>query len=209
MNRDAAREGLLLATLRHAPFDGWTAEALAAGAADAGLAPADAERLFPGGAGELVGCFSDWADARMLAAMAAGEDARPRLQDRVKHGVRARCEALAPHREAARAALSFFARPGNAPLGIRCLYRTVDRIWYAAGDRSADFSYYTKRGLLAAVYSATVLFWLEDGSAGCAESWRFLDRRIAETMRLQKLRARARRAADGLPDPLRLLRRAG
>lgn len=30
-----------------------------------------------------------------------------------------------------------------------------DDIWYYAGDRSTDFNWYTKRGILGAVYCAT------------------------------------------------------
>ncbi|NQV43711.1 MAG: hypothetical protein HQ501_02315, partial [Rhodospirillales bacterium] len=31
--------------------------------------------------------------------------------------------------------------------------RSVSAMWYVAGDRSADWNYYTKRGLLAPVYT--------------------------------------------------------
>ena len=203
--RAPSRERLLLATLPHVPFDGWTPEALAAGASDLGFTPVDAKRFFPGGVTELVGYFSDWADAQMTAALAGNDGVAPRL----RIGSNARCasgsKALAPHREAARSAVVFFALPVNAPLGARCLHRTIDRIWYAVGDRPADFSYYTKRALLAAVYAATAMFWFEDRSVGHAETWRFLDRRIADVMRLQVLRSRADRAVNGLPNPLRIL----
>jgi len=31
---------------------------------------------------------------------------------------------------------------------MQSVYRTVDAIWYALGDRSTDYNFYTKRGLL-------------------------------------------------------------
>ena len=31
----------------------------------------------------------------------------------------------------------------------------VDDIWYWAGDRSTDFNWYTKRALLAGIYTST------------------------------------------------------
>jgi ubiquinone biosynthesis protein COQ9 len=53
--------------------------------------------------------------------------------------------------------------------------------------------------LLAGVYSSTLLFWLDDKSDGFADSWAFLDRRIANVMqipgRIAKLRETAERAA--------------
>src|SRR3546814_10685041 len=73
---------------------------------------------------------------------------------------------------------SDLALPQNAATGLACLYRTVDAIWYAAGDRATDYNFYTKRALLAGVYSSTLLFWLNDKSENFAATWAFLDRRI-------------------------------
>ena len=75
-----------------------------------------------------------------------------------------------------------------------CTARTVDAIWHAAGDRSADFSWYTKRAILAAVYSATVLYWLRDTSEDDAATLAFLDRRLAGVGRIGRLRGRVEAA---------------
>ena len=42
------------------------------------------------------------------------------------------------------------------------LARTIDTVWHAAGDTSADFSWYTKRAILAPIYSLALLYWLRD-----------------------------------------------
>ena len=186
-----SREKLLLAALRHVAFDGWTARALEAGAHDVGFAPSDVVRAFPGGVADALVLFSAWADGRMLAAVEPESLEAMRTNARVAALVRARLDALAPLREAMRRALAWSALPGHQAVAARCLARTVDAIWYAAGDRSADFSYYTKRALLSAVYAATVLAWIEDRSADASDTWSFLDRRLAEVGRLHGLRARA------------------
>jgi ubiquinone biosynthesis protein COQ9 len=121
--------------------------------------------------------------------------------------VRLRLTANAAHREAIRRALAILAMPIHAPLAARLLYATVDAIWYALGDRSTDYNFYTKRMLLAGVYSATVLYWLNDKSAENTETWDFLDRRIADVMRIPQAMGRLGKLAEKLPDPLRLLRR--
>ncbi len=81
------------------------------------------------------------------------------------------------------------ALPANAPLGLKLLYRTVDAIWYAAGDTSTDFNFYTKRATLAGVYSSTFFYWLNDRSEGSEATWSFLDRRIDNVMRFEKWKA--------------------
>jgi ubiquinone biosynthesis protein COQ9 len=77
----------------------------------------------------------------------------------------------------------------------------VDAIWHAAGDRSADFSWYTKRAILAAVYSATVLYWLRDASEEDEATLAFLDRRLAGVGRIGRLRGRAEAALARVPRP--------
>ena len=57
-------------------------------------------------------------------------------------------------------ALSLQALPQNAPAALRRLAALVDDVWAAAGDTSADANWYTKRALLAGVYSATELYML-------------------------------------------------
>ena len=71
-------------------------------------------------------------------------------------------------------------------------WRTADRIWRLAGDTATDFNHYTKRITLGAVYSSTLLAWLDDKSEGLVESRAFLDRRIANVMSFEKWKAQWR-----------------
>jgi len=207
-DRDRLRESLLQATLPHVPFDGWTRTAFAAGVRDLGADAALADNAFPGGMAELLEYYNGSADRRMVEALGRHDLAVLKLRQRVALAVRLRLEDNASHREAIRQAMSFLALPQNATLGPKCLYRTVDAIWYAVGDTSTDFSFYSKRALLAGVYVSTVLYWLNDKSEAAADSWSFLDRRIDDVMRIQKLRGRLGEVLAKLPDPFRLFRRS-
>jgi ubiquinone biosynthesis protein COQ9 len=107
-----------------------------------------------------------------------------------------------------RRALTVLALPHNVPLSLKLLYETVDQMWYAAGDTATDFNFYTKRGLLAGVYAATTLYWLDDRSPDAADTHAFLDRRLADVMAIPRYGARLREGLERLPNPLRLLRPA-
>ena len=192
------RDRILEAALGHASFDGWSRKSLLAGARDAGFDAATARRLFPGGGDDLLAHLDDWADRRMLERLDRLDLGAMRVRDRIAAAVRARLEALGPHREAVRRAAAARALPGNAVRSTRDLWRTVDAIWSAAGDSARDFSYYTKRGLLAAVYGATFFYWLEDRSEGCRDTWAFLERRIDDVMRIGRTREGIGHALDGL-----------
>jgi ubiquinone biosynthesis protein COQ9 len=205
---EETRRRLLRATLPHVPFDGWTGAAMLAGARDLGLSAAEAANAFPGGAVEMIEFMSLEADQRMVEAMEREDLASLKVRERIALGVRRRLELYAADREAIRRALAVLALPQNGPLALRLLYRTVDAIWYAAGDTATDFNFYTKRALLAAVYSSTLLAWLDDRSPGLEETWAFLDRRIADAMRLPQTAQRFVEPLRWLPNPVYLFRQA-
>lgn len=208
-NRDADRARLADAVLAHVPFDGWTETALKAGAADAGIDIARALNAFPGGMAEILAFNHRRGDQRMVAELARDEIAALKIRERITRAVRIRLTLVEHQREAIRAGLSFLLLPENGPLGPKLLYGTVDAIWHGIGDRSTDFSFYTKRALLAAVYSSTLLYWLNDKSEGHAATWAFLDRRIADVMKIPQVTGQIRSVLGRLPNPLSLLPRPG
>jgi ubiquinone biosynthesis protein COQ9 len=207
MSERDLKDGLVMAMLPDIAFDGWSRVALHAAARRLGMPEAEAEALFPRGAADMVAQFSDWADRRMLASAAEGLETM-KVRDRIATLVRARLAVLEPHREAARRGLSVLALPQNAALGARLLYRTVDSAWYAAGDTATDWNFYTKRGLLAGVVAATMLYWLDDRSPESADTDAFLMRRLDDAMRIPKATARLREVADRLPNPFRFFQMA-
>lgn len=202
----AARDRLVEATLPHVLFDGWTDAAIRAGARDCDMEPEEAAALLPGGVGDLIAAFSRLADRKMVEAVEAADLSEMRFRDRIAFAVETRLDILAPYREAVRRGLSWLAMPQNALLGAKLLYRTVDDVWYAVGDRSADFSFYTKRGLLSGVIASTTLFWLEDRSEDASETRAFLDRRISDVLRIGSVRRRAEDFRNRAPNPFRAVR---
>ena len=208
-DREALREKLLMAALAHVPFDGWTQTAFDRAIEDTGADRALALNAFPRGVGELIEYFHRLTDRRVVAELEKRDLTGLKLRQTVSLALRLRFEVNAAHREAIRQGLAFLALPTNAHIGLVSLYRTVDAIWYAVGDRATDFSYYSKRALLAGVYTASVFYWLSDKSEGTTDTWSFIDRRIDDVMRIQKLRGKLDRLVGQLPDPFRLLRGVG
>ena len=187
MNGEDQRLELMRASVRHVTFDGWSERALKAGAKDIGMAVETAKALFPNTRHDLVTLHCQNADAEALDYLGDQNLTSMRVRERVAMSIRARIEVVREDREAVRQAVSMFASPGNATLGARLLFGTVDRLWRAAGDTSTDWNYYSKRGLLAGVYGSTVLYWLQDNSEDFGDSWLFLDRRIADVMKVPKI----------------------
>ncbi|MCW3475964.1 COQ9 family protein [Limobrevibacterium gyesilva] len=199
--RSAERDAAVDALLARVPAQGWTMATLRAALGDIGMDPLDAELLFPGGVADAIEAFVDLTDRRMEQDAAAADLSGLRVPGRVRAIVVLRLQRLRPHREAVRRALAVLALPHHALLAARCTARTVDTIWHAAGDRSADFSWYTKRAILTGVYGSTLLVWLRDDSEDDAATLAFLDRRLADVGRIGTVRKRLEGALDRLRHP--------
>ncbi len=182
---------LLDAAKPHVPFDGWSETTFRAATEEAGIAPGLARAVFPRGAVDLALAFHEQGDREMLRRLEEADMSDMRFRDKVALAVRLRLEAV-EDKELVRRGMTLFALPNHAADGARALWRTADRIWTALGDSSDDVNWYTKRATLSGVYGSTVLYWLGDDSEDHARTWAFLDRRIADVMQFEKIKAQAR-----------------
>jgi ubiquinone biosynthesis protein COQ9 len=184
------RDDFLDAAMNHALFDGWSQATIDAARADLGVSAADVKRMFPRGPVDLALAYHRRSDQQMVELLRAEDLTQMRFRDRITHAVRLRFEIA--DKELVRRGMSLFALPQHAAAGARALWETADEIWTTLGDTSRDINWYTKRTSLAAVYSSTALYWLGDESAGNADTWAFLDRRIENVMQFEKMKAQAK-----------------
>ncbi|MBV9993441.1 MAG: COQ9 family protein [Alphaproteobacteria bacterium] len=181
------KAAVLVHALAHAAADGFTDAVLQRAARDAGASPEQLAHLFPQGPLSLVEAFSTRADDAMERAL--GDISAMKVRERIASAVLARIAAVRPHKEAARRAAAFLLLPQHAALGAKLVYQTVDRMWRAAGDTSTDFNFYTKRGILAGVYTSTLMRWFNDASDDEHDTRAFLDARIENVMQFEKFKA--------------------
>ena len=84
--------------------------------------------------------------------------------------------------------ISFYSHPKNIADGTLSMGKTVDEIWYWAGDRSTDFNYYSKRGILILVYISTLNNLINDYSHDLENTRTFINNRIDNVMTFHKVK---------------------
>ena len=183
----ATRAALVAAALPHVVFDGWSDQTFTQALTDSQVDEALGRLACPRGAVDLALAYHRQGDQAMLAQMDRLNLGAMRYSERVAALVRLRLE-VTSDREIVRRGVTFFALPAHAAEGAGAIWQTCDLIWKALGDTSDDVNWYSKRAILSAVYSSTLLFWLGDTSQDHADSWAFLDRRINDVMRFEKLK---------------------
>jgi len=85
-------------------------------------------------------------------------------------------------------ALALLATPQVAHESLGAMQRLCDDVWYWAGDTSTDINWYSKRISLAAIYTATEVFMVQDKSVGFSDTWGFLDRRLEDLQALPSIK---------------------
>ena len=185
------RINLTRACMMHVPFDGWTERSLELAAKDCGIDGSDISRILPRGVEEAVEIYAHLADEDMVLAfdeaMSESQTALRGMTAKIKLLILLRLEQASSHKEVVRKTLQYLRKPSRIKLSQSLLYNTIDRIWRVAGDDSTDFSFYTKRGLLGAIYSATLLYFLGDNSGSMDNTSNFLDRRLKEISVIPKV----------------------
>ncbi|MCD6035773.1 MAG: hypothetical protein K0R63_1514 [Rickettsiales bacterium] len=168
------------------PFDGWTDAVLQEALDTAGIPAAHRPLLFPEGISDLVEFFCRENDRKMLESPATQNLSALRVRERIATLVKTRILLQAKNPAIVAKTLAYYALPNRLGEATASLCKTVDVMWYAAGDNATDFNYYSKRFLLAGVYSSTLLYWISDTSEDYHDSWRFLDDRIGNIMEITK-----------------------
>jgi ubiquinone biosynthesis protein COQ9 len=185
----ALRARLALIVGENAVFDGWSRVAVASAADQLGLDRDQARLAMPKTAAGLVETYIEGVDRALEDALPPDALAGLKIRDKIRTLVWKRLELMGTAREAVRRGLSILAMPQNVPTGLRTGWHTADLMWRMAGDTSTDLNHYTKRLTLGAVYSSTLLVWLDDQSEGWSETAAFLDRRIDNVMQFEKWKA--------------------
>lgn len=183
--REEIKKKILERALQHVPFEGWSHQVLEQAASEVSVDSSYGWRLFPQGPIEAISYWSSLLDQEMLANLPSPEGLR--VTEKVTLAVQTRLTLLKPYREAARKTATYLAFPSHLGRASQLLYQTVNEIWYYAGDTSTDYNFYTKRGLLAWVYSTTFLYWLRDHSDDFKDTWSFLNHRINEVLMIPKI----------------------
>lgn len=212
MTLDELRVALAPDIAASAIFDGWNETALVAAAEMAGCDVDVAKLAFPdkpmnGRAMDMIEAWITSVDLAMEAEWPQERLAELKIRDRIRELVTFRLKAVEDIDEAVRRAISVMAMPQNAPRGLQLGWRSADIMWRLAGDTSTDYNHYTKRTILAGIYSATLAYFINDDSDGKEKSYEFLDRRIEGVMKFEKAKAKFTNREVELPSLTRFLGR--
>ena len=182
---------LVTKMLNHVPDLGWTWDALSKDALNSKKMKSHSEEelqtLFDNKISNIIGIFNDKLDEEMFAIFNPENNKNLGVTQTVKALVLSRLRASENYKSIIKTSLFFMAQPGNAYEALNQLMKTSNKIWEIAGDTSRGRNFYSKRLILAGVYSSTLAYWLAKETRSIDGSEDFLDKRLDDVKNIGKI----------------------
>jgi ubiquinone biosynthesis protein COQ9 len=188
------RERILDLALDYVCDLGWSVDSLTEAAKKEGL-PGVAHGLFQRGGVEILFHFEKKCNDKMMtellpqsALSPSTKECKISVSSFMKTALQTRLLMNEPYISRWAEGLALKALPKNMPEALENLAHLVDDMWYLAGDKSTDFSWYTRRASLAILYGSSELYMLQDDSPGFENTWAFVEKGLRELQMISKTR---------------------
>lgn len=158
------QEKLAKLFIGNVPKFGWSRETLLQCAKKQRISTSVLAKLFPSFEYDVLKFLIAQNNTQVEKNYNSFNNSRLKTRDKIKTILELKFDSNEYLKKALPEMLKFLLRPGNLLMSIKMLHENSDFIWNLAGDKSNDFSFYSKRGLLSMVYLATLIYWLNDKS---------------------------------------------
>ncbi|KAN0037621.1 hypothetical protein ACTFIV_002974 [Dictyostelium citrinum] len=181
-------------SLKYVNSYGWTSEAVSKACIEMGYPPITQGILGEDSAYELALYFVTKCNTDLMIKLSDAENSEQQLlsglskKEKVKLALKLRLSMIKPFIGRWSEAMQLLANPKNIVNSTPSMLTLVDNIWYLVGDKSSDFDWYAKRGLLVALYTSAELFMLSDSSVDHSNTWRFVDDRVDDLIKTIKFK---------------------
>lgn len=168
-------QAILKKILQISPFPGWNADRLHSRLSET-ISRLEFDVLFPNGIESLIAGYHTY----LLTLLSESISALPTdfgTTATIRWMIRTHFEHIIAHNEAEHAAISELYHPSLALHAPVYVGQLTEIIWRAAGDKSTDMNYYTKRMSLGVVYVATLMYW-HTSNAPIEDVMQFFDARL-------------------------------
>lgn len=136
------------------------------------------DNLFPKKLDDLILFFNYVTNNKLSKIYKKEKFNKKSIRTCVLNAIKIRFELLNANKNSIRKSIIFLLKPSKQILSSKLTYNTVDHVWKLIGDKSTNCNFYTKRAILASIYSFAVLIWISDKSNDLEKTFNFLDKSI-------------------------------
>ena len=118
--------------------------------------------LFPEGYLSIVQMYLEEIDEKMIKESEKINLIRLKTHERIRELCILRLNIMSKEKDLISKTFLHLLLPHNYKFSSKNLYKTVDQIWFLAGDNSTDFNFYSKRIILASIYTSIMVHFINN-----------------------------------------------
>ena len=158
--------------------------------------------LFPKGYRTLIEMYLEEINEKMTAESQKINLIRFRVHERIKELFIIRLKIMSKEKKLISKTFLNLLLPHNYKLASKNLFNAVDQMWFLAGDNSTDFNFYTKRVILASIYSSVMIHFVNNNNID--ETIILLNKKLKRVSNIPKLKTRINDMTKIIPQIFKL-----
>jgi len=158
--------------------------------------------LFPGGHLSIIQMYLDEIDQAMTKESEKINLIRLKTHERIRELCILRLNIMTKEKDLISKTFLHLLLPNNYKFSSKNLYRTVDQIWFLAGDNSTDFNFYSKRVILASIYTSIMIHFINNDNM--EETLFLLNKLLRRVSKIPKIKSNISDFTKILPQLLEL-----
>jgi len=143
--------------------------------------------LFPEGYLSIIQMYLEEIDEAMTKESEKINLIRLKIHERIRELCILRLNIMAKEKDLISKTFLHLLLPNNYKFSSKNLYRTVDQIWFLAGDNSTDFNFYSKRAILALIYTSTMIHFINNDNMD--ETLSVLNKLLKRVSKIPKIKS--------------------
>ena len=158
--------------------------------------------LFPNGYESLLTLYLTEINEKMTEKSKSLNLIRLKIHERIKALMTIRLNIMKNEKKLISKTFLYLLLPHNFKIASQNLYKTVDQIWFLAGDNSTDFNFYSKRAILASIYTTTLLHFINNDNID--ETIDVMNQNLKKVSKIPKIKNQTKNIIKLLPNIIQL-----
>ena len=205
INLKTIRKKILNIAIKYAPINGWNYKLITLISNKSKFTEKEINALFPEGYKSILRFYLLESNVEFTKASKKLSLIRMKTSERIKQLILLKIKINAQNKLLIKKIFFTLLLPNHSKLASLSLFKTVDQIWFLAGDNSTDFNYYTKRATLALIYSSTVFFWINN-NYNYYKTEKFLDQQLLKIYKISKIKSKLNYFKESVPNIFSILK---
>ena len=198
------RKEILKISKKYIVRDGWNEGLFESISKNSKFKIEEIKMLFPGGYLSLLKFYLKELNLQMISNSKNIDLIRMKTHIRIKEIILLKLQNNQDEKKVIRRTYFTLLLPHLSKVALKSLYETVDQIWFIAGDKSTDFNFYSKRFILATMYSSVILHWVNNQDINKTE--KFIDKQLRIISKITQNKNKIKNILDFLPQTFNIIK---